>query len=100
MMSLPDAKKYKEKNNAEKTIQLIDYGLTKAPTWTTFVDAGVNGVAAGTREAIIIYRASKDKQHRAPKKFAKEEWDKDHKCMGDWGKAVTDRIGAGEFGEE
>jgi hypothetical protein len=99
LMALPGAKESKTKNNAEKTVIVVDFVLTKAPSWTTLVDAAVNAVGAGTREAIIRYRASKDKDHRAPIQAAKKEWDIDHKCMGDWGKAATDRIGAGGYEE-
>ncbi|MFH1063118.1 MAG: hypothetical protein V1747_09595 [Candidatus Omnitrophota bacterium] len=88
------------KNTAEKTMAVIDYGLTKAPSWAMLADGAVNSVGAGTRQAIVRYWADKDSSQYydpTPVQTAKTKWNDWCSNQNDWTRAALNRVGAGEF---
>jgi hypothetical protein len=88
------------KNTAEKTMAVIDYGLTKAPSWAMLADGAVNSVGAGTRQAIVRYWADKDSSQYydpTPVQTAKTKWNDWCSEQNDWTRAALNRVGAGEF---
>jgi len=86
------------KTTAEKVVAVGDYALTYAPSWSTAVDAGVNAVGAGTRQAVVRYWASHDNSAQwdpRPMETAQKKYDSWYDDQNQWTKAALDRVGAG-----
>lgn len=87
-------------NSAEATISVIDYGLTKAPSWVAVADGAANAVGSGTRQAIVRYWADKDSSQYydpTPVKTAKDKWNSWVIDQNQWTQAALNRVGAGKF---
>lgn len=86
---------------AGKVVALGDFALTKAPGWTTVVDAGVNAGGAVVRQGFVRYWAAKASSGSEyvpnPRELSMQKWNGWYADQGEWTKAALDRVGAGEF---
>jgi hypothetical protein len=87
--------------NAGKVVALGDFALTKAPSWTIFVDAAVNAGGAATRQAFVRYWAAQSSHQSEyvpnPRELAAQRWDGWVSDQNEWTKAALGRISAGGF---